>query len=112
MAYNSPFTPWGSTYLVGNAAAVQVKTSNNVYPTSYRIVNVTSSLIRVSWQPPEPGDLAVTLAVTAPTLGAPSANTISIPANGVAVIGGLPPNGWFLSSAATSAEITPGEGIS
>ena len=96
MAYNSPFTPWGATYLVGNAASVQVKTSNNVYPSSYRIVNVTASLIRVSWQPPEPGDLAVTVpTVTAPTLGSPSANTIAIPANGVAVIGGIPPNAWF-----------------
>jgi len=111
MAYNSPFTPFGSTYLVGNAAAVQVKTSNNVYPSSYRIVNVTSSLIRVSWQPPEPNDLAVTVTVTAPALTVPQANTLSIPANGVAVIGGIPPNAWFLSSAASSVEITPGEGL-
>jgi hypothetical protein len=36
---------------------------------------------------------------------------MSIPANGVAVFSGIPPNAWFISSAATSLEITPGEGI-
>jgi hypothetical protein len=109
--YNSPFTPFGPTYLVGNATPVQVKTSNNGYPTSYRIVNITSSLIHISWQPQEPNDATVTPVVTAPTAGAPSANTLSIPANGISVIGGIPPNAWFLSSASASAEITPGEGI-
>jgi len=112
MAYNSPFSPFGPTYLVGSLASVQVKTSNNVYPSSYRIVNITSSLIHVSWQPPEPNDLAVTVTVTAPGLTTPQANTIAVPANEVAVIGYIPPNAWFISSAASSAEITPGEGIS
>lgn len=111
MAYNSPFSPFGPTYLVGSLAAVQVKTANNVYPSSYRIANITSSAIRVAWQPPEPGDLAVTLTVTAPTLTVPQANTLLIPANGVGVFGNIPPNAWFISSAASSAEITPGEGI-
>jgi hypothetical protein len=108
--YNSPFTPFGSTYLVG-VSAVQVKTSNNGYPTSYRIVNLTSSIIRVAYQPQEPNDATVTPVVTAPSAGVPSANTFAIPANGVAVIGGIPPNAWFIASAA-SVEITPGEGIS
>jgi hypothetical protein len=108
--YNSPFTPFGPTYLVG-VSAVQVKTSNNGYPTSYRIVNLTSSLVRVAYQPQEPNDATVTPVVTAPSAGAPSANTFAIPANGVAVIGGIPPNAWFIASAA-SVEITPGEGIS
>ena len=108
--YNSPFTPFGPTYLVG-VSAVQVKTSNNGYPTSYRIVNLTSSLIRVAYQPQEPNDATVTPVVTAPSAGVPSFNTLAIPANGVSVIGGLPPNAWFISSSASSAEITPGEGI-
>lgn len=108
--YNSPFTPFGPTYLVG-VSAVQVKTSNNGYPTSYRIVNLTSSLIHVAYQPQEPNDASVTPVVTAPSAGVPSANTFAIPANGVAVIGGIPPNAWFIASAA-SVEITPGEGIS
>ena len=50
-------------------------------------------------------------ATTAPTAGVPSANTLSIPANGVGVFAGIPPNAWFIASAA-SVEITPGEGIS
>jgi hypothetical protein len=107
--YNSAFSPFGPTYLVG-LTAVQVKSSNNFYPTGYRIVNLTSSLIRVSWQPQEPNDASVTPVVTAPSAGVPSANTLTIPANGVAVFAGIPPNAWFIASAA-SVEITPGEGI-
>jgi hypothetical protein len=36
---------------------------------------------------------------------------LSIPANGVAVFSGIPPDAWFISNTATSLEITPGEGI-
>jgi hypothetical protein len=36
---------------------------------------------------------------------------LAIPANGVAVFSSIPPNAWFIASAATSLEITPGEGI-
>jgi hypothetical protein len=111
MAYNSPFTPFGPTYLVGTAAE-QVVVSNNVNPSSYRIANITSSLIHIAWLPPEPNNAAVAPTVTAPTTSVPQANTLAIPANGVSVIGGLPPNAWFISTAASSAEITPGEGIS
>ena len=111
MAYNSAFAPFGPTYLVGSLAAVQVKSSNNVYPSGYRIVNITSSAIRVSWQPQDPNDATSTPVVTAPALTVPSYNTFYIPANGVQVFSGIPPNAWFLSSAASSAEITPGEGI-
>ena len=71
--YNSAFSPFGPTYLVGTSA-VQVKSNNNMYPTGYRFV------------------------------------TLAIPANGVAVFAGIPPNAWFIASAA-SVEITPGEGI-
>jgi hypothetical protein len=108
--YNSAFSPFGPTYLVG-VSAVQVKSSNNFYPTGYRIVNLTSSLVRVSWQPQEPFDATSTPVVTAPSAGVPSFNTLSIPANGVGVFAGIPPNAWFIASAA-SVEITPGEGIS
>ena len=107
--YNSAFSPFGPTYLVGTSA-VQVKSNNNMYPTGYRFVNLTSSLVRISWQPQEPNDAAVTPVVTAPSAGVPSANTLAIPANGVAVFAGIPPNAWFIASAA-SVEITPGEGI-
>jgi hypothetical protein len=108
--YNSAFTPFGPTYLVGTSA-VQVKTSNNFYPSGYRIVNLTSSIIRISWQPQEPNDATVTPVVTAPSAGVPSANTLAIPANAVGVFAGIPPNAWFIASAA-SVEITPGEGLS
>lgn len=107
--YNSAFSPFGPTYLVGTSA-VQVKSSNNMYPTGYRFVNLTSSLVRVSWQPQEPFDGTSTPVVTAPSAGVPSANTLAIPANGVAVFASIPPNAWFIASAA-SVEITPGEGI-
>jgi hypothetical protein len=108
--YNSAFAPFGATYLVGTSP-VQVITNNNMYPTGYRIVNLTANLVRVAWQPQEPNNATVTPVVTAPTAGVPSANTLAIPANGVAVFSSIPPNAWFIASAATSLEITPGEGI-
>jgi hypothetical protein len=108
--YNSAFAPFGATYLVGTSP-VQVITNNNMYPTGYRIVNLTENLVRVAWQPQEPNNATVTPVVTAPTAGVPSANTLAIPANGVAVFSSIPPNAWFIASAATSLEITPGEGI-
>ena len=110
MAYNSAFSPFGPTYQVGTSP-VQVKSSNNVYPSGYRIVNLTSSLVHIGWQPQEPGDATVTPTANAPTAGVPVANVLAIPANGVGVFSGIPPNAWFISSAATSVEITPGEGI-
>ena len=108
MAYNSAFSPFGPTYQVGTSA-VQVKSANNVYPSGYRIVNLTASLIRVGWQPQEPNDASVTPVATTPT-AAGIANVLTLPANGVGVFSGIPPNAWFIASAA-SVEITPGEGI-
>jgi hypothetical protein len=108
MAYNSAFSPFGATYLVGTSA-IQVKSSNNVYPSSYRIINLTSSLIRVGWAPQEPSDATVTPVATTPT-AAGIAYVLTLPANGVGVFSGIPPNAWFIASAA-SVEITPGEGI-
>ena len=110
MAYNSAFSPFGATYLVGTST-VQVKSSNNVYPSGYRIMNITSGLVRVTWQPQEPGDATVTPIVIAPALGSPKANTLTIPANGVGVFSGIPPNAWFIADTASSLEITSGEGI-
>jgi hypothetical protein len=109
MAYNSAFAPFGPTYQVGTSA-VQVKSANNVYHSGYRIINLTASLIRVGWQPQEPNDASVTPVATTPT-AAGIANVLTLPANGVGVFSGIPPNAWFIASAA-SVEITPGEGIS
>lgn len=108
--YNSAFAPFGATYQVGTSA-VQVKSANNMYPTGYRILNLTSNIVYVAWQPQEPNDATVTPVATAPAAGAPQLNTLAIPANGVCVFSGIPPNAWFIASAATSLEITPGEGI-
>ena len=93
-----------------STSPVQVKSSNNVYPSGYRIINLTTSLVRVGWQPQEPNDATVTPAATTPTATG-VANVLTIPASGVGVFSGIPPNAWFIASAATSVEITPGEGI-
>jgi hypothetical protein len=108
MAYDSAFAPFGATYLVGTSG-VQVKSNNNVYPSGYRIINLTASVIRVGWAPQEPNDAAVTPVATTPT-AAGIAQVLTLPANGVGVFSGIPPNAWFIASAA-SVEITPGEGI-
>ena len=108
MAYDSAFAPFGATYLVGTTA-VQVKSNNNVYPSGYRIINLTGSLIRVGWAPQEPSDATVTPVATTPTATG-VAQVLTLPANAVGVFSGIPPNAWFIASAA-SVEITPGEGI-
>jgi hypothetical protein len=107
--YNSAFAPFGATYLVGTSP-VQVLSNNNMYPTGYRIMNLTANIVRVGWAPQEPNDATVTPVATTPT-AAGIANVLSIPASGVAVFSSIPPNAWFIASAATSLEITPGEGI-
>jgi hypothetical protein len=109
MAYNSAFAPFGPTYLVGTSA-VQVKSSNNVYPSGYRFVNLTANLVRVAWQPQEPNNATVTPVATTPTATG-TANVLTIPANGVGVFSSIPPNAWFIADAAAAVEITPGEGI-
>jgi hypothetical protein len=101
--YNSAFAPFGATYLVGTSP-VQVITNNNMYPTGYRIMNLTANIVQ------EPNNATVTPVATTPT-AAGIANVLSIPASGVAVFSSIPPNAWFIASAATSLEITPGEGI-
>jgi hypothetical protein len=107
--YNSAFSPFGATYLVGTSP-VQVKTNNNMYPSGYRIMNLTANIVRVGWTPQNPFDATATPTVTTPTADGID-NVLSIPANGVGVFSGIPPNAWFIASAAASLEITPGEGI-
>jgi hypothetical protein len=108
MAYDSAFSPFGPTYLV-STSAVQVKTTSNFYPTSYRIYNITSGIVRFAWAPQEPGDATVTPVVTTPTATG-TLYVMSIPANTVQVFSGIPSNAWFISNTASSLEITPGEG--
>lgn len=111
MAYNSSFSPFGATVLVGTSS-VQVKTSNNDNPTSYRIRNLSTSAQYFRWASPLPGDAAVTVpAAAAPSAGVPSQNTIGMLPNSVETFSGLPANAWFIASAAGAFEITPGEGM-
>jgi hypothetical protein len=110
MAYNSPFSPFGPTVLVGTSS-VQVSSSNNDQPTSYRVKNMLSTTQYFSWKPPQPGDAVQSITVTAPTAGNPSANTIGMLPYSVEIFGGLPGNAWFEADAAGAFEITPGEGL-
>ena len=107
--YNSAFSPFGATYLVGTSP-VQVSSNNNMYPSGYRIMNLTNAIVRVGWTPQNPFNAAATPTVTTPTATG-IADVLSIPANGVGVFSGIPPNAWFIASASASLEITPGEGI-
>ena len=110
MAYNSPFSPFGPTYLVGTTS-VQVKSTNNDQPTSYRVRNLLGTSQYFSYLPPQPGDATQSITVTAPVAGTPSANTIGMLPYSVEIFGGLPGNAWFEADAAAAFEITPGEGL-
>jgi len=110
MAYNSAFSPFGSTVLVGTTA-VQVSISNNDQPTSYRVKNMLGTTQYFSWKAPQPGDATQTITVTAPVAGTPSAATIGMLPYSVEVFGGLPGNAWFKADAVGAFEITPGEGL-
>jgi hypothetical protein len=108
--YNSPFTPFGPTYLVGTSV-VQVSSRNNDNPTSYRVRNTTASVQYLSWVPDAPGNPTPTITVTAPTAGSPSASTLGFLPSSVEVIGGIPPNAWFKADAVGAFEVTAGEGL-
>lgn len=108
--YNSPFTPFGPTYLVGTSS-VQVSAKNNDNPTSYRVRNTSASVQYLSWVPAAPGNATPTITVTAPTTGNPSASTLGFLPSSVEVIGGIPPNAWFKADAVGAFEVTAGEGL-
>jgi len=109
MSQDSAFSVWGSTVLVGTTA-VQVATSNNQGPTSYRVRCLVAGYF--SWAPVIAGTNTVPtiLAPAAPTAGVPSVNTIGMSLGGVEVFM-LPPNAFFVSNNAAGFEVTPGEGI-
>ena len=111
MAYNSSFSPFGPTVLVGTSS-VQVKSSNNESPTSYRIRNLSTSAQYFRWAAPLPSDTAVTVpAIVTPVDGTPSVNTIGMLPSSVETFSGLPANAWFIANAAAAFEITAGEGM-
>ena len=109
MSYNSTFTPQGATVVVSNSA-VQVNTSNNVYPSSYRIRNLLSTAAYISWAPQEPNNAAVTPTLVTPVAGTPAPYTVGMLPNSVETFC-LPPNCWFIASATNAFEVTPGEGM-
>lgn len=108
--YNSPFTPFGPTYLIGTSPT-QVASSNNDNPTSYRIRNTSASVQYIAWAAPSPGNPTPTITVAAPTAGAPKRATMGFLPTSVEVIGGIPANAWFQADAAGAFEVTPGEGL-
>lgn len=108
--YNSPFTPFGPTYLVGTSP-VQVASKNNDNPSSYRIRNTSASVQYITWAYAAPGNPTPTITVTAPTAGNPSTATLGFLPSSVEVIGGIPPNAWFKADAVGAFEVTPGEGL-
>jgi hypothetical protein len=108
--YNSPFTPFGPTYLVGTSP-VQVASNNNDNPSSYRIRNTSASVQYITWAPPVPGNATPTITVAAPTAGVPKKATMGFLPSSVEVIGGIPANAWFQADAAGAFEVTPGEGL-
>ena len=110
MAYNSPFSPFGPTVLVGTSS-VQVNTTNNTQPTSYRVKNMLSTTQYFSWKAQQPGDAVQSITVTAPTAGNPAKDTIGMLPYSVEIFGGLPSNAWFEADAAGAFEITAGEGL-
>ena len=110
MAYNSAFSPFGPTYLVGTSS-VQVKASNNNNPTSYRVKAMLTTTQYFTYAPPAPSDASVTCpVVSAPSAGVSSVAIGMLPGS-VEVFSGIPANAWFLANAVGAFEITPGEGL-
>ena len=110
MAYDSAFSPFGDTYLVGSSA-VQVISKNNENPTSYRIRNLKTTDQYFSWAAPVPGGATITpVTPVAPSSGVPSVNTLGMAGTTTIVISGIPANAWFLSNVGAGFEITAGEG--
>lgn len=108
---NGAFVPFGPTVLVGTSE-VQVTSTRNTRPSSYRVRNLLSTPQYLSWAPAPPlGGAAPSITVTAPSAGVPSPNTLGLNGNGVEVFGGLPSNAFFKANAAACFEITPGEGL-
>jgi hypothetical protein len=111
MAFYGPFCPKGPTVLVGTSS-VQVTTSDNSNPSSYRVRNLLTTAQYLSWAPPAPGGAPVTVAAaTAPTAGSPSANTLGMAGSATEVFGNLPAQAWFIANASANFEVTPGEGL-
>jgi hypothetical protein len=110
MSTVNAFCPKGQTYLV-STSSVQIQTTDNVNAVSYRIRNLSTNTAYFRWAPAQPTGTAVTVgAVSAPSAGTPSVNTIGMFPESVEVLT-LPPNVWMLSDTANAFEVVAGEGI-
>jgi hypothetical protein len=110
MSTVNAFSPKGQTYLV-TTSDVQIKTQDNVYAVSYRIVNLSAATVYLGFKPADPTGAAVAVGtVAAPTAGSPVNNIIGFLSGSIEVVS-LPPNVWLKSDTASSLLITPGEGI-
>lgn len=110
MAYDGAFTPRGPTVLIGTVPT-QVVSGDNVAPTAYRIRNLSAAAAYLGWATPLPLNATPTIGtVSAPVLGTPSPNILGLGPGAVEVLY-LGANAWFKASAATTFEVTPGEGL-
>ena len=109
MAYDSAFSPFGLTYLVGTGA-VQVLSTNNSGPTSYRVRNLSGTQQYLGWAAPIPGNGTPTITIATPSNGAPKA-VLGLMPYSVEVFSGLPANSWFKADGVGAFEITSGEGL-
>jgi hypothetical protein len=109
MSTVNAFTPFGQTYLV-STSDVQIKTQNNTYAVSYRIVNLTSGTVYLGFKPADPlgGSISVGT-VSVPTAGSP-VDSIGFLSGSIEVVS-LPPNVWLKADTANSMLVTPGVGI-
>ena len=103
---DATFQVWGPLNLIGTSV-VQVVTTNQQQPTSYRIRCLVTGYI--SWAPSS-GGVPTINTPTAPSAGTPSPNTIGMTAGGVETLG-LPPNAYFLSNNAAGFEVSAGQGL-
>jgi len=112
MATTGAFAPHQQlTYLIGNAAAVQIPTqSSGAAITSYRVSNVLATRQYLTWAANTATGSAPTISAAAPTNGAPATNTMGMPGGAIEVFM-FPANAWFIANAAGAFEITPGDGV-
>jgi len=104
------FKPTGPTYLVG-LNPVHALPALGEQISSYRIMNITAAMARISWYPGI-GKNTPNFAAVAPASNSTfqSVNTISMNGGGVETFR-LPQNCWFVSDTNAAFEVTPGEGM-
>lgn len=100
MSIDTTFKPMGPTVAVGTSAVQVVNVAGNVASgiTSFRIVNITATAASIGY-----GTSATNALSTIPGFA------VTVPPNGVCYLE-VPYNTWFIASAATTFQVTPGMG--